>query len=146
MRVSRWPCGPGSIFNGAAISRSRKLHLGKYHYILCLDLQWGRDLSIAEIRLAAQYIVEVSLSSMGPRSLDRGNIIMGGGSAMSQLDLQWGRDLSIAEIFTTSGTIASVSGILQWGRDLSIAEMRQKPSISVFQKFFNGAAISRSRK
>src|SRR5579883_3426935 len=145
MRVSRWPCGPGSIFNGAAISRSRKLHLGKYHYILCLDLQWGRDLSIAEIRLAAQYIVEVSLSSMGPRSLDRGNIfvekqtaldglssmgprsldrgnaIMGGGSAMSQLDLQWGRDLSIAEIW-------------------------QKPSISVFQKFFNGAAISRSRK
>src|SRR5579875_3899931 len=67
------------------------------------------------------------LSSMGPRSLDRGNAIMGGGSAMSQLDLQWGRDLSIAEIFTTSGTIASVSGSLQWGRDLSIAEIHLEP-------------------
>src|SRR5579885_419290 len=107
---------------------------------------------------------------MGPRSLDRGNyiwantttfcVLIFNGAAisrsrksalppsilLSQLDLQWGRDLSIAEIFTLSGTIASVSGILQWGRDLSIAEMRQKPSISVFQKFFNGAAISRSRK
>src|SRR5579875_607187 len=145
MRVSRWPCGPGSIFNGAAISRSRKLHLGKYHYILCLDLQWGRDLSIAEIRLAAQYIVEVSLSSMGPRSLDRGNIFVEKQTALDGLSSMGPRSLDRGNAIMGGGSAMSQLD-LQWGRDLSIAEMRPKPSISVFQKFFNGAAISRSRK
>ncbi len=37
------------------------------------SLQWGRDLSIAEISTAYFAIIASLVSSMGPRSLDRGN-------------------------------------------------------------------------
>src|SRR5882762_5421538 len=84
-------------------------------------LQWGRDLSITEIRIwscqcsglhsfngAAIFRSRKSLSangrpsrsdraSMGPRSFDHGNSGYGDGP-VERAALQWGRDLSITEI------------------------------------------------
>ncbi len=62
-----------------------------------IELQWGRDLSIAEFSFS------VALPT-------RRNL------------LQWGRDLSIAEfLIPPSPTSQAIK--LQWGRDLSIAEL-----------------------
>src|SRR5579875_3211193 len=159
------------LFNGAAISRSRKWFRPAQAIRAAGSLQWGRDLSIAEIEPVAHSkiarpaglqwgrdlsIAEICrvtkaresgrLSSMGPRSLDRGNPpacrlgikfqVLFNGAAISRsrkwfdstfhvredIILQWGRDLSIAEI---CGRLDGFGGnvILQWGRDLSIAEM-----------------------
>src|SRR5579883_2667790 len=63
------------------------------------ELQWGRDLSIAEISVH-------SAETAGP------------------FPLQWGRDLSIAEIAHRC-LLISREACLQWGRDLSIAEMKR---------------------
>src|SRR5581483_8425487 len=61
------------VFNGAAISRSRKSILSRERVAGAGFLQWGRDLSIAEMeRKHASFAVD-RISSMGPRSLDRGN-------------------------------------------------------------------------
>src|SRR5579875_979536 len=62
-------------FNGAAISRSRKYAPTE---AVCQEgniLQWGRDLSIAEIYGVFSEMKVKSEISMGPRSLDRGNIV-----------------------------------------------------------------------
>ncbi len=131
-------------FNGAAIYRSRNLARQTYDLIYPHALQWGRDLSIAELRRLIA-------------------------SRRDRISLQWGRDLSIAEfkgLGFTSGTalIASMGprsidrGIgseyeylvpthatLQWGRDLSIAELRLSARSHDSMLGFNGAAIYRSR-
>src|SRR5579875_1830772 len=157
------------LFNGAAISRSRKSSSRK---------QKGKK----------------EFSSMGPRSLDRGNeavkaiakeMLVFNGAAISRSrkwfrpaqairaagSLQWGRDLSIAEIEPVAHSKRARPAGLQWGRDLSIAEIcrvtkaRESGRLSSmgprsldrgnppacrlgikFQVLFNGAAISRSRK
>jgi hypothetical protein len=86
-----------------------------------MQLQWGRDLSIAEMK--------------GSAPSDRAVLL-----------LQWGRDLSIAEIAVATSSFPSING-LQWGRDLSIAEMRLPLRLPTRHSLgFNGAAIFRSRK
>ncbi len=59
--------GPRSLDRG----NKCKVALGKLTMIV--GLQWGRDLSIAEIHLEPRKGGRGRLSSMGPRSLDRGN-------------------------------------------------------------------------
>src|SRR5579883_3476359 len=81
--------GPRSLDRGNEVS--------KIKIFARLFLQWGRDLSIAEI----QNEVTASL-------IDK--------------FLQWGRDLSIAEI-QNEVTASLIDKFLQWGRDLSIAEI-----------------------
>src|SRR5205823_4067196 len=112
----------GSRFNGAAIFRSRKCAGPITGVFENAALQWGRDLSIAEI-IPSHY---------GAQPCQR---------------LQWGRDLSIAEIYLSAvgtglsitcfngaaifrsrkffpdGPANNLASSLQWGRDLSIAEM-----------------------
>ena len=64
-----------------------------------------------------------SCASMGPRSEDRGN---GRTEDMDQADnlLQWGRDLKIAEMHIFQSLTGAMPS-LQWGRDLKIAEIRK---------------------
>ena len=62
------------------------------------------------------------IASMGPRSFDRGKVMVPGAKGGSPRSLQWGRDLSIAE------------------------RMRTLPSCTQSESGFNGAAIFRSRK
>ena len=85
------------------------------------ELQWGRDLSIAESGPLRYPMRNIPLASMGPRSFDRGKCIF---SLLftRPLSLQWGRDLSIAERPCASSTCAHC--LIR----------------------FNGAAIFRSRK
>src|SRR5579883_1107760 len=124
-RGNRWSGGATAstppLFNGAAISRSRKSSSRK---------QKGKK----------------EFSSMGPRSLDRGNeavkaiakeMLVFNGAAISRSrkwfrpaqairaagSLQWGRDLSIAEIEPVAHSKRARPAGLQWGRDLSIAEI-----------------------
>src|SRR5579885_715462 len=61
------------------------------------QLQWGRDLVIAEINKYADVLTLPNLASMGPRSGDRGNERSSTEHAVCRL-LQWGRDLVIAEM------------------------------------------------
>src|SRR5579875_3735520 len=80
------------------------------------ELQWGRDLVIAEIGEYIDGTIGEYWASMGPRSGDRGNL----------------RDV----------TLVPHDHRLQWGRDLVIAEIpritRSQPSPTMC---FNGAAI-----
>ncbi len=107
-------------------------------------LQWGRDLSIAELN----------------ESLEQFE---------ARMRLQWGRDLSIAEFlcpawrptqradrFNGAAIYRSrncgrlkqyklTGSLLQWGRDLSIAEFDRYSNDRCCNSGFNGAAIYRSR-
>src|SRR5579875_963528 len=65
---------PACLFNGAAISRSRKYALTFAVNVRRWDVQWGRDLSIAEISVSPRCLGCRLYRSMGPRSLDRGNM------------------------------------------------------------------------
>jgi len=58
---------------------------------------------------------------MGPRSLNRGNVV-GGLGVYTRHVLQWGRGLSTAEISKMVWSHQS-SNALQWGRGLSTAEI-----------------------
>ena len=110
------------------------------------ELQWGRDLSVAEGPKPKAPAACIPLASMGPRPFGRGRDMLCGKLGRRRLWLQWGRDLSVAE-----GALASIlieaNSVLQWGRDLSVAEgpsrarrtRRRAPG-------FNGAATFRSRK
>src|SRR5579875_562073 len=89
------------VFNGAAISRSRKWFRPAQAIRAAGSLQWGRDLSIAEIEPVAH----------SKRARPAG--------------LQWGRDLSIAEISRQRLLHYQEFPRLQWGRDLSIAEIHR---------------------
>ncbi len=92
--ASRYSIGS---FNGAAIYRSRNCLEPQLGVAAGTELQWGRDLSIAELWSAI-------------------------GMAGRGILLQWGRDLSIAELMATMNAGVG-SPRLQWGRDLSIAEL-----------------------
>src|SRR5579875_582956 len=135
------------LFNGAAISRSRKWFRPAQAIRAAGSLQWGRDLSIAEIEPVAH----------SKRARPAG--------------LQWGRDLSIAEICRVtkareSGRLSSM-GPRSLDRGNSTSASAALPGVSAssmgprsldrgnppacrlgikFQVLFNGAAISRSRK
>src|ERR1700733_12318825 len=77
-----------------------------------LQLQWGRDLLIAETFEITTTEEGVSPAPMGPRSVDRGN--PGRPSSPSPADwLQWGRDLLIAET-TWASRLSTPSSLLQW--------------------------------
>ncbi len=110
-----------SCFNGAATFPSRKWTISPSDRVCHSPLQWGRDVSVAEI------------------SIDRS-------SFSADASLQWGRDVSVAEISTRRVTRSRRHGfngaatfpsrkfptytgffptysVLQWGRDVSVAEI-----------------------
>src|SRR5437016_2547546 len=110
-------------------------------------LQWGRDQWIAEMYELPDISNLTGHASMGPRSMDRGNIFgcsmfrraawgasMGPRSMdrgnddvrsclLSAYMLQWGRDQWIAEIRNFDWR-NSPAILLQWGRDQWIAEIK----------------------
>ena len=64
-------------FNGAAFSRTRKRTSTKSGPRPIFLLQWGRVLTNAETDAARDALLVGSDASMGPRSHERGNAIMG---------------------------------------------------------------------
>jgi len=111
------------------------------------ELQWGRDLSIAETARASssstpgtplQWGRDLSIAETSPPTRSTGSSTgcfngaatfrsrkhRGRGNLLYVIlfdRLQWGRDLSIAETGPVT-VIAPQATALQWGRDLSIAE------------------------
>jgi len=128
-------------------------------------LQWGRDQLIAEIWRACKPPSRTAHASMGPRSIDRGNVVSPDAVFVAQR-LQWGRDQLIAEISgerthrhgwraasmgprsidrgnETVKTPEHVWLGLQWGRDQLIAEIRPSTGGNKYMYLgFNGAAIN----
>jgi len=72
-----------------------------FNLLLTAMLQWGRDQLIAEIRPCSRPGGRRRVASMGPRSIDRGNIYDRAYPAAVYVSLQWGRDQLIAEIWWT---------------------------------------------
>ena len=62
-----------------------------------MRLQWGRDQLIAETCKPPFDPNEARKASMGPRSIDRGNLGIGSTGTLGPFGLQWGRDQLIAE-------------------------------------------------
>src|SRR5579875_3907972 len=137
------------LFNGAAISRSRKCVLTPQQGASAIHLQWGRDLSIAEILHCSAFNLIGSGSSMGPRSLDRGNISpkatpckpliysmgprsLDRGNMTAPQSILTGDVNSMGPRSLDRGNIPGRCGyclhsLFQWGRDLSIAEIWNTP-------------------
>ena len=63
----------GRGFNGAATFQSRKPAVQRGPRLYVDQLQWGRDLSVAETAVRADDEDLVKLASMGPRPFSRGN-------------------------------------------------------------------------
>src|ERR1035437_8046712 len=117
-------------------------------------LQWGRDVSIPEIRKIRRVPVSGSHASMGPGCFHPRNssvnvagaclfiASMGPGcfhprnsltfaSGGSAHKLQWGRDVSIPEMISHCAGSPPPTR-LQWGRDVSIPEMANPLLYSIF--------------
>ncbi len=107
-------------------------------------LQWGRDVSVAEVlcpwsiatrRASLQWGRDVSVAEVLGRLL----------LASGYTTLQWGRDVSVAEV-DTEALLALRPAMLQWGRDVSVAEVIGYDMEVPSQTGFNGAATFPSRK
>src|SRR5579875_963529 len=85
------------------------------------ELQWGRDLSIAEISGSFSW-------------------------QSASLPVQWGRDLSIAEICPHLCGECQALGCSMGPRSLDRGNIRLPAVFRMPSLSFNGAAISRSRK
>ncbi len=85
-------------------------------------LQWGRDVSVAEVMDLRTRDSGGSFASMGPRRFRRGSFTCNLSVLRPVISLQWGRDVSVAEVV---GWIRNAArGFrLQWGRDVSVAEV-----------------------
>ena len=95
-----------------------------------LPLQWGRDQLIAEITLLQVISTGDQPASMGPRSTDRGNVLVVARRVGCRFVLQWGRDQLIAEMLTLDAIGGNLT-MLQWGRDQLIAEIFQVDGVRV---------------
>src|ERR1039458_8332124 len=104
--------GPGCFYPGNPSVNPEPVRLP--------ELQWGRDVSIPEIRPPAPRPAITSMASMGPGCFYPGN----------------------------SATAAATYGMwaLQWGRDVSIPEMTYRDRRRLPLAGFNGAGMFLSRK
>ena len=121
------------------------LHLSAGYLIV---LQWGRNVSVAEIPTGVTTTGGSVTASMGPQRFRRGDhrasplratgalASMGpqrfrrGDSAWTRSivltsTLQWGRNVSVAEM-DGRGTSVTPVRVLQWGRNVSVAEITER--------------------
>ncbi len=89
-----------------------------------LLLQWGRDLSVAEIQYVPASTQGFIMLQWG-RDLSVAEIRSESMHVDALVKLQWGRDLSVAEMWQASGSPDVTIFSLQWGRDLSVAEIQR---------------------
>ncbi len=101
-------------------------------------LQWGRDLTVADIWESQRKELYDEAASMGPRPNGRG-YTDAGAWVSTVVELQWGRDLTVADISCSASTAIGMRA-LQWGRDLTVADMRTYGMRPSGTPRFNGAA------
>src|ERR1035437_3897483 len=107
-------------------------------------LQWGRDVSIPEIPSGLPRGMVQRRASMGPGCFHPRNAAPVGSTHTSPW-LQWGRDVSIPEM-PYSFPAYTESTSLQWGRDVSIPEMGWSRARRGRGPGFNGAGMFPSQK
>src|ERR1035437_311643 len=107
-------------------------------------LQWGRDVSIPEIPSGLPRGMVQRRASMGPGCFHPRNAAPVGSTHTSPW-LQWGRDVSIPEM-PYSFPAYTESTALQWGRDVSIPEMGSAVPQMPSSRRFNGAGMFPSQK
>ena len=93
---------------------------------LC-QLQWGRNLFVAECKLALAYAPIAVPASMGPQLVRCGMCSSYLARGMMPPLLQWGRNLFVAECPRPRRT-AILATWLQWGRNLFVAECERNPA------------------
>jgi len=107
-----------------------------------MQLQWGRDHLIAEIRRCQAAPDGGSLASMGPRSSDRGNHSTAEVIFFLAILLQWGRDHLIAEMTCLGVRQRGVLAAASMGpRSSDRGNARATCATSRRSSCFNGAAI-----
>src|SRR5581483_5856689 len=134
-------------------------------------LQWGRARASAEMGGNSGGEGSLLPASMGPRSCERGNILLKPFTAQRYFTLQWGRARASAEIPPRGvhheiAAVASMGprscergndrvrdfdrtsgALLQWGRARASAEIvRRIDTGHMAERRFNGAALVRARK
>ena len=85
------------------------------------ELQWGRNLTVAEGRRAGRHHGQVLHTSMGPQLDSCGRGAGGSDPRANRKILQWGRNLTVAEGPNPSKSCPPCAP-LQWGRNLTVAE------------------------
>ncbi len=104
-------------------------------------LQWGRDVSVAEI--FSQKLRQRCFN--GAATFPSRKWLLSVTTFCGKAMLQWGRDVSVAEI--DDGDSSELSLVrLQWGRDVSVAEICRCALARRSARRFNGAATFPSRK
>ncbi len=134
-------------------------------------LQWGRARASAEMGGNSGGEGSLLPASMGPRSCERGNILLKPFTAQRYFTLQWGRARASAEIrarrtqpcwdrarfngaalvrarkFRHAASTTKSPPSLQWGRARASAEMTASGILTALAaRCFNGAALVRARK
>ena len=106
--------GPGCFYPGNGLPPNEKLAL--------IVLQWGRDVSIPEMRRGACPAARLPCFNGAGMFLSRKcGASLSSSSGLGRL--QWGRDVSIPEICCWS-SVSPEAATLQWGRDVSIPEIQ----------------------
>jgi hypothetical protein len=108
-------------------------------------LQWGRAQSSAEMRGDLRLLIAGSRASMGPRSIERGNLEP---SFMPRWDrrLQWGRAQSSAEINKSGWRDPQHKSASMGPRSIERGNDANPAVDRVGVCRFNGAALNRARK
>ncbi len=109
------------------------------------QLQWGRDVSVADVGRHRNGDLAGAQASMGPRRFRRGCLETRAVPGSVRVRLQWGRDVSVADVLLRSYH-TSAPYLLQWGRDVSVADVSAtRTSAARKATSFNGAATFPSR-
>ena len=107
-------------FNGAATCSLRKVTPASFLYTGSANLQWGRNLFVAESRGGYADFDLFCAPSMGPQLVRCGKLLLWQ-LLLRGACLQWGRNLFVAE--SSKDTVDSFwIFLLQWGRNLFVAE------------------------
>ena len=144
-RRSRRQTGGSASFNGAATFQSRKSYDAAFARFKRGELQWGRNLPVAEISRKLRTLSRSGRASMGPQPSSRGNyyvfyyFVNGNAASMgpqpSSRGNADGRDPRDNPKHASMGPQPSSRGNmepgaplilsvqLQWGRNLPVAEM-----------------------
>ena len=113
---------------------------------MAAELQWGRDVSAAEMFAEDASVSEVAVASMGPRRFRRGNHNENPGKKQVVVASMGPRRFrrGNGEFMRDS---AYNLDVLQWGRDVSAAEIQPFCAASSAARIcFNGAATFPPRK
>jgi len=109
-------------FNGATTLPSRKSALGCCASPVSTALQWGHDVTVAEILVLFSIWCANRAASMGPRRYRRGNLPDRGAGADGRYASMGPRRYRRGNLLNDEDVLPSATA-LQWGHDVTVAEI-----------------------